>query len=101
MDIESNWAKSTENRVEMFLDQYLIKSTKSNVRKATQKLLLSLFKKGNEIQQRKLIDLIQNRCANLTWMGKASFDFLELIKKIFEFTQGFLEEKQKIVKLIF
>ena len=57
----------------MYLDQYLIKSTKANVRKATQKLLFSLFKKGNKIQRKKLMDLLHDRCSNLVWMGKASF----------------------------
>ena len=100
MDIESNWAKSTENRIEMFVDSYLVQSAKANVRKATERLLFSLFKKGNETQRKNLIDLLSNRCSNLTWMGKASFEFLQLIKRVFETTNDFREEKEKIIKLI-
>ena len=101
MDIENQWAKSTENRLEMFLDSYLVQSTKANVRKATQKLIFSLFKKGNQEQKKKLVDLIKKHCENLSWMGKASLEFLELIKRIFESTNEFQEEKKKIVNLIF
>ena len=54
MDPESKWAKSTESRLEMFLDDYLIKSSAEKVRLNSQKLLLSLFKKGNREQQAKM-----------------------------------------------
>jgi hypothetical protein len=83
MDIESKWAKSTEARLEMFFDDYLIRSTQIGVRKSTERLLLSLFKKANEPQRKKMFQYINNRCPDLMWMGKASLEFLNLIKKIF------------------
>jgi hypothetical protein len=51
MDIEkqqSQWAKSTESRIEVFLDSYVIRSPIQSVRASSQRLILSLFKKGNE-----------------------------------------------------
>lgn len=61
MDIEnqtSPWAKSTESRIEMFLDDYLIRSSISKVRSSSQRLLLSLFKKGNEEQRLRIMSLV-------------------------------------------
>lgn len=76
MDIENKWAKSTECRLEMFLDDYLIKSSVQRVRHNSQRLLLSLFKKGNPEQQLRILTLVLDRCEQLPQMGRASQDFL-------------------------
>ena len=86
MDIETKWAKSTESRIEMFLDDYLIGSSVDQVRCTSQKLLLSLFRKGNNAQQKRILDLIQDRCKQLPAMGRASQDFLSLTKSILSST---------------
>jgi two-component SAPR family response regulator len=75
MEIEnqvSQWAKSTESRIEMFLDDYLIGSPISKVRLSSQRLILSLFNKGNNEQKEKIICLLEERCDKLICMGKAS-----------------------------
>jgi hypothetical protein len=40
------WAISTESKVKQFVDEYLINYPQENVRKSTEKLLASLFRKG-------------------------------------------------------
>ena len=101
MDIESKWAKSTESRLEMFLDDYLIGSSTEKVRLNSQRLLLSLFKKGNQEQQSRVLSLILDRCRSLPTMGRASQNFLELVKNIFSSTDEYLSSKINIMKEIF
>lgn len=104
MDIEaqqSHWAKSTESRIEIFLDSYLIRSPIPAVRNSSQRLILSLFKKGNEEQRLRIMSLLDSRCQNLTWMGKASEEFLGLVKNIFSSTPDYVEHKRNIIKKIF
>lgn len=85
----------------MFIDDYLIGSPISKVRTSSQRLILSLFNKGNNEQQLKIISLIESRCDQLIWMGKASEDFLELVKNIFLSTKNYIEEKKHVIKKIF
>lgn len=40
------WAISTESKIVQFVDDYLINYPQANVRKSTEKLLTSLFRKG-------------------------------------------------------
>jgi hypothetical protein len=40
------WAVSTESKIVQFVDDYLINYPQANVRKSTEKLLTSLFRKG-------------------------------------------------------
>lgn len=42
----TKWAKSTELKITEFLDEYLINFPQEKVRKSTEKLLYSLFRKG-------------------------------------------------------
>ena len=49
------WAKSTEVRLSQYLDEFLLKCKNSGVRGSAQTLLLSLFKKGDTEQRRKLL----------------------------------------------
>lgn len=75
----------------MFLDDFLIKSAVEKVRSSTEKLLESLFIKGNAEQKLRIISLLENRCDQLVWMGMASQNFLNLVKKIFALSDNYQE----------
>ena len=46
----------------MFIDDFLIDSSVEKVRLNAERLLLSLFKKGNKEQQIRILSMAYNRC---------------------------------------
>lgn len=61
----SSWAKSTEDKITDYFDEYLINFPQSNVRKSSKKLLYSLFRKGtSSIIHRKLNSKIKDILTN-------------------------------------
>ena len=87
MEIErpaSLWAKSTEARLPQYLDEFLFRYKQSGVRTSTQMLLVSLFKKGNTEQRRKLLTELASRIQTTSCTGKASEQIIGLLRDILE-----------------
>lgn len=84
------WASSTESKIRQFVDDYLINYPQENVRRSTEKLLASLFRKGTESQRLDIIGLLTARVQLLNSMGRSSKEFLSLVTNIFEnFKEGY------------